>query len=85
MIRTQAVEGTILPASELEIQNAIWAAQEALDRPIVTRDIYTYGTEYIQRLKMTTILTLISRLLSKHFLRIEDPASCFGCKKSERA
>ena len=64
-------EEIILPESELETMNAIWAAEEALDRPIYTRDIMEYGTDYLRGLKMTTVLTLVSRLLYKQFIRIQ--------------
>ena len=64
-------EEIILPESELETMNAIWAAEESLDRPIYTRDIMEYGTDYLRGLKMTTVLTLVSRLLYKQFIRIQ--------------
>ncbi len=57
----------ILPASELEVMNRIWDAEQRLSRPATTSDI----APYLPQIKTTTVITLAFRLVSKGFVRIE--------------
>ena len=71
MKNINADRGGILPASELEVMNAIWKARKALDRPVITADVFRFGSEKLRSLKETTILTMIRRLTAKGFLKVE--------------
>jgi BlaI family penicillinase repressor len=56
-----------LPDSELEIMQAIWALNEAGERFVSAQLIMNRYPE-ISRLKMSTVLTLITRLQTKGFI-----------------
>ena len=40
----------ILPESELEIMTAVWNAEEALHRPVYSREINNYGSDYVKEI-----------------------------------
>ncbi|MBQ7557699.1 MAG: BlaI/MecI/CopY family transcriptional regulator [Lachnospiraceae bacterium] len=56
-----------LPDSELEIMQAIWALNAAGER-FVSAQLIVNRYPVIARLKMSTILTLITRLQTKGFI-----------------
>ena len=62
------VEEIILPESELEIMTAVWNAEEALHRPVYSREINNYGSDYVKGIQTTTMITFLGRLVYKHFL-----------------
>ncbi len=71
MKNINADRGGILPTSELEVMNTIWKARKALDRPVITADVFRFGSDKLRSLKETTVLTMIRRLTAKGFLKVE--------------
>ncbi len=59
-----------LPDSELEIMQAIWLLNQQ-GEPNVTAGLITRRFPEVARLKLTTVLTLITRLDKKGFIRSE--------------
>ena len=59
-----------LPESELEIMQAIWALNEEGEK-FVTASLIMKRFTSLSRLKLTTILTLITRLQIKGFIKTE--------------
>ena len=59
-----------LPESELEVMQAIWLLNEAGEKAISAGLVMERYPE-LNRLKLTTVLTLITRLHSKGYLKIE--------------
>lgn len=59
-----------LPESELEIMQAIWALNEEGEK-FVTASLIMKRFTSLSRLKLTTILTLITRLQVKGFIKTE--------------
>lgn len=59
-----------LPESELEIMQAIWALNEEGEK-FVSAGLIMKRFPAITRLKLTTVLTLITRLQTKGFIRTE--------------
>ena len=59
-----------LPESELEIMQAIWALNEE-GEPGVSAGLITKRFPDLQRLKLTTVLTLITRLQTKGYIKTE--------------
>lgn len=59
-----------LPESELEVMQAIWLLNEAGEKAVSAGLIMDRYPE-LNRLKLTTVLTLITRLHSKGFIKIE--------------
>ena len=58
---------TKLPESELEVMQAIWILNEEGERNI-SAGLIMKRFPQIQRLKLTTVLTLITRLIAKEFI-----------------
>ena len=58
----QADQGAILPGSEIEVMNAVWTARAAVDRPVTTREILECASDHVKSLKITSVLTVLSRL-----------------------
>lgn len=67
-----------LPESELEIMQAIWALNEEGEK-FVSAGLIMKRFPAITRLKLTTVLTLITRLQSKGFIVAEKlgRANCY--------
>ena len=65
-------ENTIikLPASELEIMQAIWLLHEEGEK-FITASLVMKRCPALNRLKLTTVLTLITRLQTKGFIETE--------------
>ncbi len=59
-----------LPESELEIMQAIWSLHDSGEEH-VTAGMVMKGFPSLNRLKLTTILTLVTRLQSKGFITTE--------------
>ncbi len=59
-----------LPESELEVMQAIWLLNESGEKAVSAGLIMDRYPE-LNRLKLTTVLTLITRLHSKGYLKIE--------------
>ena len=59
-----------LPASELEIMQAIWALDEEGEK-FISASLVMKRFPALNRLKLTTVLTLITRLQTKGFIRTE--------------
>ncbi len=59
-----------LPESELEIMQAIWALNEEGDHGVSAGLIMKRFPD-LQRLKLTTVLTLITRLQTKGYIKTE--------------
>lgn len=59
-----------LPESELEIMQAIWALNEE-GEPGVSAGLIMKRFPELQRLKLTTVLTLITRLQTKGYIKTE--------------
>ncbi len=59
-----------LPESELEIMQAIWTLHDGGEEH-VTASMVMKGFPSLTRLKLTTILTLVTRLQSKGFITTE--------------
>ena len=59
-----------LPESELEIMQAIWALNEE-GEPGVSAGLIMKRFPDLQRLKLTTVLTLITRLQTKGYIKTE--------------
>lgn len=59
-----------LPESELEIMQAIWSLNEEGEK-FVSAGLIMKRFPAITRLKLTTVLTLITRLQTKGFIRTE--------------
>lgn len=55
-----------LPDAELEVMQAVWAH----DAPVIRKDIEEYLKDR-HPMALTTLLTLLSRLSEKEFIRIE--------------
>ena len=62
------VEEIILPESELEIMIAVWNAEEALHRPVYSREINNYSSDYVKGIQTTTMITFLWRLVYKKFV-----------------
>ncbi|MBQ3706494.1 MAG: BlaI/MecI/CopY family transcriptional regulator [Clostridia bacterium] len=60
----------LLPPSELEIMNALWEAERVFPKPILTAHLFEVSPA-LSRLKTTSVITLLNRLLLKGYLRIE--------------
>ena len=67
-----------LPESELEVMQAIWALNEAGEKAVSAGMIMERYPE-LNRLKLTTVLTLITRLHSKGYIKTEKigRANCY--------
>lgn len=67
-----------LPDSELEIMQAIWALYEE-GEPFISAGLIMKRFPALNRLKLTTILTLITRLQFKGFISAEKlgRANCY--------
>ena len=61
---------TKLPASELEIMQAIWVLDEEGEK-FISASLIMKRFPALNRLKLTTVLTLITRLQNKGFIRTE--------------
>lgn len=61
---------TKLPDSELEIMEAIWALYEEEGKP-VTASMTMKRFPDLERRRMTTVLTLINRLVARGFLAVD--------------
>ncbi len=59
-----------LPAGELEIMQAIWLL-EAEGEKFITASLAMKRCPSLQRLKLTTVLTLINRLQVKGFVKVQ--------------
>lgn len=59
-----------LPESELEIMQAIWALHEEGEK-FVSAGLIMKRYPALQRLKLTTVLTLITRLQTKGYIKAE--------------
>lgn len=59
-----------LPDSELEIMQAIWSLDQQGNKHITAASIMENFSE-ISRLKLTTVLTLITRLQAKGFISVD--------------
>lgn len=59
-----------LPESELEVMEAIWALYEEGEKGITATMVVKHFPA-LNRLKLTTVLTLIGRLAAKGFVTIE--------------
>jgi len=59
-----------LPESELEIMQGIWVLTEEGEK-FVTASMVMKRFPALQRLKLTTVLTLITRLQTKGFIKTE--------------
>ena len=59
-----------LPDSELEVMQAIWALNEEGEK-FVSASLVMKRFPALQRLKLTTFLTLITRLQTKGFIKTE--------------
>ena len=59
-----------LPASELEIMQAIWVLDEEGEK-FISASLIMKRFPALNRLKLTTVLTLITRLRTKGFIRTE--------------
>ena len=59
-----------LPASELEIMQGIWTLYEEGER-CVSASLVMKKCPALNRLKLTTVLTLITRLQTKGFIKTE--------------
>ena len=59
-----------LPASELEIMQAIWTLDEEGEK-FISASLVMKRFPALNRLKLTTVLTLITRLQTKGFIRTE--------------
>lgn len=59
-----------LPASELEIMQAIWLL-DAEGEKFITASLAMKRCPGLQRLKLTTVITLINRLLIKGFVQVQ--------------
>ena len=59
-----------LPASELEIMQAIWALDEEGEK-FISASLVMKRFPALNRLKLTTVLTLITRLQTKGFIRTD--------------
>ena len=59
-----------LPASELEIMQAIWLLDEEGEK-FITASLAMKRCPELQRLKLTTVLTLINRLQVKGFVKVQ--------------
>ena len=68
-----------LPDSELEVMQAIWTLFEDGEKYISAGNIIKHFEE-ISRLKLTTVLTLITRLQSKGYVSIEKIGRSNCCK-----
>lgn len=60
-----------LPESELQIMQLIWDMEKKGGKDIHAGALLTAYPEQIGHLALTTVLTLISRLQSKGFIRLE--------------
>ena len=81
----QASENFIkLPESELRLMQAVWALHAA-GEPDITAAALMAADEGLSRLKLTTVLTLITRLAGRGFLTIEKRgrANCYTPLVSE--
>ncbi|MBQ8397770.1 MAG: BlaI/MecI/CopY family transcriptional regulator [Clostridia bacterium] len=81
----QASENFIkLPESELRLMQAVWALHAA-GEPDITAAALMAADEGLARLKLTTVLTLITRLAGRGFLAIEKRgrANCYTPLVSE--
>ena len=81
----QASENFIkLPESELRLMQAVWALHAA-GEPDITAAALMSADEGLSRLKLTTVLTLITRLAGRGFLTIEKRgrANCYTPLVSE--
>lgn len=67
-----------LPESELEVMEAIWALYEEGEKGITATMVVKHFPA-LNRLKLTTVLTLIGRLAAKGFITIEKVgrANCY--------
>lgn len=67
-----------LPDSELEIMEAIWTLYEEEGKP-VTASMTVKRFPALTRRKLTTVLTLINRLVARGFLSVEKAgrANCY--------
>lgn len=70
-----------LPESELQIMQIIWdmTADETLDSSHVTAsEMFVRYPERIGHLKLTTVLTLITRLVAKGYIRSEKKGRAYN-------
>lgn len=72
MSMSRRIDGFMkLPESELEIMQIIWELDRKGADPIHTGVIYGDYGDIVGRLKLTTVLTLITRLAAKGYVSIE--------------
>jgi len=50
-------EEIILPPCELDLMNAVWDAEDALKRPVNSKEIRDYGSPYVSRIQNTVPIT----------------------------
>ncbi len=67
-----------LPESELEVMQAIWALHSEGEQ-YVTAGLIMKRFPALNRLKLTTVLTLVTRLQMKGFITVEKPgrSNCY--------
>ena len=72
-----------LPASELEIMQAIWVLDEEGEK-FISASLIMKRFPALNRLKLTTVLTLITRLQNKGFINTEKlgRSNCYTPKIS---
>ena len=72
-----------LPASELEIMQAIWVLDEEGEK-FISASLIMKRFPALNRLKLTTVLTLITRLQTKGFIKTEKlgRSNCYTPKIS---
>ncbi len=81
MSMSRKVEGFMkLPESELEIMQVIWELDKKGVEDIHTGVIYRDYGHVVGRLKLTTVLTLITRLAAKGYVAIKKQGR-FNCYK----
>ena len=70
---------TKLPDSELEVMQAIWALDNSGER-YISAGLIVNRFPMLQRIKLTTVLTLINRLISKGFISSKHlgRANCYS-------
>ena len=71
MLRNNKKNFTKLPESELQVMQLIWDMEKNGVKDIHAGAIINTYPEQIGHLALTTVLTLISRLQNKGFIRLE--------------
>ena len=65
----EANDFVILPPSELEVMTAVWEAERTFPTPVLTAHLFRV-TPALNRLDVSTVISLLNRLVGKGFLRI---------------